>query len=155
ARGDLGELSETELAKKRAECKGFKCPLFVPGTRTTCCMRRMLFNEPDFASVSCLESACTPFGVAILFLPKFHPELNPIEMVWGFAKRVYREFPESSSEELLERNTLVALNAVPLSSIRHFVLRAQRYGDVYRRGLTGAEAAWAARKYRGHRLLPP
>ena len=26
-------------------------------------------------------------GYTALFLPKFHPELNPIERVWGQAKR--------------------------------------------------------------------
>ncbi|KAJ7245957.1 hypothetical protein C8J57DRAFT_1081888 [Mycena rebaudengoi] len=27
--------------------------------------------------------------------------------------------------------------------------------DAYRKGLDGAQAAWAARKYKGHRVLPP
>jgi hypothetical protein len=27
--------------------------------------------------------------------------------------------------------------------------------DAYDRGLNGKQAAWAARKYRGHRVLPP
>ncbi|KAJ7202808.1 hypothetical protein GGX14DRAFT_535970 [Mycena pura] len=156
ARGDLGDgLSQTELASKLAQCKGFKCPTVVHGAHTTCCMRRMLYNEPDFANVqSCLESACAPFGVAILFLPKFRPELNPIEMVWGFAKWIYRENPESSHKDILEQNMLAALDAVPLMSIRRFVLRAQHFGDAYRHGLTGAEASWAARTYKGHQLLP-
>jgi hypothetical protein len=26
--------------------------------------------------------------------------------------------------------------------------------DAYRKGLTGAQAAWAAKKYRGHRVVP-
>ncbi len=26
--------------------------------------------------------------------------------------------------------------------------------DAYRKGLTGAQAAWAAKKYSGHRVLP-
>ena len=26
--------------------------------------------------------------------------------------------------------------------------------DAYRKGLTGAQAAWANKKYRGHRVLP-
>ncbi|KAF8994756.1 hypothetical protein BDZ89DRAFT_972142 [Hymenopellis radicata] len=29
-----------------------------------------------------------------------------------------------------------------------------RFVDAYSRGLTGPEAAWASRKYRGHRTLP-
>ncbi|KAJ7804229.1 hypothetical protein B0H13DRAFT_1671247, partial [Mycena leptocephala] len=33
--------------------------------------------------------------------------------------------------------------------------RAHRFADAYRHGLDGAQAAWAARKYKGHRILPP
>ncbi|KAF7327064.1 hypothetical protein MKEN_00281700 [Mycena kentingensis (nom. inval.)] len=156
-RGDLGsDLTKEALAAKVAQCKGFKCPATEPGVSTRCCLRRMLYNEPDFTNVkSCLESACAAFGVEVLFLPRFHPELNPIEMVWGFAKRIYRDYPPSSNEDILEQNTLKALDAVPLTTIRRFVMRALRFGEAYRLGLTGAEAAWATRKYRGHRLLPP
>ncbi|KAF7316311.1 hypothetical protein MIND_00149800 [Mycena indigotica] len=156
-RGDLGEhLTKEELAGKVAQCKKFKCPKVDAGRQTTCCMRRMLFDQPDFANVqSCLEAACSPFNVTILFLPKFHPELNPIEMVWGFAKRMYRQYPESSGDEALERNTLTALDSVPLASMRRFVLRAHRFADAYRKGLDGAQAAWAVKKYKGHRMLPP
>ncbi|KAJ7713820.1 hypothetical protein B0H16DRAFT_1341048 [Mycena metata] len=76
-------------------------------------------------------------------------------MVWGYAKRIYRLNPESSREDTLERNTLNALDEVPLASMRRFVLRAHHFADAYRHGLDGAQAAWAARKYKGHRMLPP
>jgi transposase len=152
-KGDLGRLSAQELKKKNAECKSFKC---IDQHSGTCFMRRMLFTQPDFAAVkSCLEDTCTEFNVTVLFLPKFHCELNPIEMVWGYAKRVYRMNPESSREDVLERNTLSALDQVPLESMRRFVIRAHRFADAYRQGLDGPQAAWAARKYKGHRVLPP
>ncbi|KAF7373843.1 hypothetical protein MSAN_00596200 [Mycena sanguinolenta] len=152
-KGDLGDLSEAELKKKNAECKSFKC---ADPNSLTCCMRRMLFNQPDFAAVkSCLEETCTEYNCTVLFLPKFHCELNPIEMVWGYAKRIYRLNPESSREDVLEKNTLNALEQVPLESMRRFVLRAHRFADAYRHGLDGPQAAWAARKYKGHRVLPP
>ncbi|KAI0681900.1 hypothetical protein BC835DRAFT_1301253, partial [Cytidiella melzeri] len=35
-----------------------------------------------------------------------------------------------------------------------FFIRASRFMDAYRRGLSGKQAAWAAKKYRGHRVLP-
>jgi hypothetical protein len=152
-KGDLGVISELELKKKNAECTKFKCTNLNSGT---CCMRRMLFNQPNFAAVkSCLEDMCAEFHCAVLFLPKFHCELNPIEMVWGYAKRLYHLNPESSREDVLEKNTLAALDQVPLESMRRFVLRAHRFADAYRQGLDGSQAAWAARKYKGHRLLPP
>ncbi|KAF7332384.1 hypothetical protein MKEN_00120200 [Mycena kentingensis (nom. inval.)] len=156
-RGDLGDIiSKEALGTKLAQCKQFKCMPTADGSPSTCCLRRMLYEQPDFAGVQCcLEAACAPFGVSILFLPRFHPELNPIEMVWGFAKRIYRENPESSKDEVMEKNALAALEAVPLTTIRRFVIRAMRYADAYRNGLNGAEIAWATRKYKGHRILPP
>jgi hypothetical protein len=151
-KGDLGDVSEAELKKKNAECKSFKC---TDPQSTTCCMWRILFNQPDFAAVkSCLEDTCSEHKCTVLFLPKFHCELNPIKMVWGYAKRIYRLNPESSREDALERNTLSALEQVPLESMRWFVLRAHRFADAYRHGLDGSQAAWAARKYKGHRVLP-
>lgn len=100
---------------RKAECKGFKC---TEGA-TDCCIRRILYNQPDFANVkSVLEEECKADGYEVLFLPKFHCELNMIEQCWGFAKRLYRLNLESSREEDLERNTLAALEAVPLETMR-------------------------------------
>ncbi|KAJ6505357.1 hypothetical protein C8R45DRAFT_1209132 [Mycena sanguinolenta] len=67
-------------------------------------------------------------------VPKFHPELNFIEQCWGYAKRIYRMFPESSSEEDLERNMLAALDSVPLASIRRF---AMQFGPTRNIGVIG------------------
>ncbi|KIK96560.1 hypothetical protein PAXRUDRAFT_825838 [Paxillus rubicundulus Ve08.2h10] len=47
----------------------------------------MLYNEPDFVNVkSMLELACASEGVHVLFLLKFHCELNFIEQCWGHTK---------------------------------------------------------------------
>ncbi|KAG1782106.1 hypothetical protein EV702DRAFT_961355 [Suillus placidus] len=35
-----------------------------------------------------------------------------------------------------------------------FSNRSLRFLDAYRKGLNGKQAAWANRKYRGHRTLP-
>jgi transposase len=65
--------------------------------------------EPDFqAQKSMLEEHCAKQGYEVIFFPKFHLELNFIEQCWGYAKRVYRMFPESSSEEDLEWTTVAA-----------------------------------------------
>ncbi|KAG0693813.1 hypothetical protein DFH29DRAFT_815965 [Suillus ampliporus] len=32
--------------------------------------------------------------------------------------------------------------------------RSRRFMDAYKKGLTGKQAAWASKKYRGHRVLP-
>ncbi|KIL55567.1 hypothetical protein M378DRAFT_188659 [Amanita muscaria Koide BX008] len=147
----LEERGYTNAHKLRAECKSFKC---APPA-LDCCCRRLLFNQPDFMNVNTiLEAACNARGFKVMFLPKFHCELNFIEQCWGYAKRLYRLNPESSREDHLKRNALAALDAIPLESMRRFANRSRRFIDAYDKGLNGQQAAWAARKYRGHRVLP-
>ncbi|KIJ14820.1 hypothetical protein PAXINDRAFT_155912 [Paxillus involutus ATCC 200175] len=100
----------------KAQCgKNFDC---APGA-TDCCCRRTLYNQPDFVNVeSLLEETCRKRGFQVLFLPKFHCELNFIEQCWGYAKRLYRCYPTSSKEADLERNVISALDAVPLMTMR-------------------------------------
>ncbi|KZV69533.1 hypothetical protein PENSPDRAFT_608568 [Peniophora sp. CONT] len=135
----------------RSQCKDFKC---APGA-TSCCCRRILFNEPDFTAVEpILFAHCRARGFRVVLLPKFHPELNPIEQCWGYAKRKYREMPKSSKEADLHRNVVSALAEVTTERIRNFERRTARFMDAYRCGLNGSQSAWAAKKYRGHRGLP-
>ncbi|KAJ3814714.1 hypothetical protein F5876DRAFT_86258 [Lentinula aff. lateritia] len=134
------------------ECKKFKCD---PTKQGNCCCRRKLYNEPDFVNgKSLLEIACEARGFQCLFLPKFHCEINPIEQCWGRRKFWYRLLPMSKKEEDLKRNMLNSLNNVTLKEIRRFARHARRFIDAYKKGLDGKMAAWATRKYRGHRVLP-
>lgn len=149
----LEERGFVNAHRMRAQCaKKFKdCP---PGI-SNCCCRRTLYNQPDFANVkSELEIMCDRRGVELVVLPKFHPELNLIEQVWGNAKRTYRMSPPSSSEADLERNCLSSLEAVQLKTIRRYSNRALRFEDAYRIGLNGMEAAWVNKQYHGHRVIP-
>src|SRR5882724_1668288 len=99
-----------QFANLCTECTGFKCT----DVSENCCWQ-VLFNQPDFSLVkSLLEENCSGYGIDILFLPKFHCELNPIEMCWGCEKWLYHLKPESSREEDLERNTRESLEAVTL-----------------------------------------
>ncbi|KAF9048075.1 hypothetical protein BDZ89DRAFT_941483 [Hymenopellis radicata] len=153
------DLPDPELL--RAQCgKNFKCRR-SPETR--CCLKKVLYSEPDFqAQKSMLEEHCSARGYEVIFFPKYHPELNFIEQCWGYAKRIYRMYPESSKESDLQANLLAALEAVPIESMRRqysnfcrFATRSSRFADAYFKGLNGADAAWANKKYRGHRTIPP
>ena len=109
---ERGLLKESDL---KAQCKDFKCKKGA----TDCCCRRVLYSQPDFAlAESKLETLCKQQGFDVLFLPKFHCELNFIEQCWGKAKWTYRNYPASSTEADLERNLVSALESVPLHSMQ-------------------------------------
>jgi hypothetical protein len=64
------------VEKMRAKCKP-TCPF----ENEQCCMACLLSRQDDFVNqVSMLEELVTAAGHLCLFLPKFHCELNPIEM---------------------------------------------------------------------------
>jgi len=59
-----------------------KCAPVCPWENTDCCMMRLLSKQDDFVhQESMLETLIKKSGHECLFLPKFHCELNPIEMV--------------------------------------------------------------------------
>jgi hypothetical protein len=105
-------------AALNAQCKGFK---YATGA-TSCCCRRVMYNQPDFKNEkSLLEQACEAHGFRALFLPKFHCKLNFLEQCWGASKRVYRLNTDFSKEEDLERNVVNALDSVSLKVMWRFV----------------------------------
>ncbi|ETW78373.1 hypothetical protein HETIRDRAFT_421108 [Heterobasidion irregulare TC 32-1] len=114
-----------DIQELRAECPRFKC-----SNDTSCC--------------------CYPCGFRIIFLPKFHCELSPIEQYWGHTKCIYRDFPPSSKEADLEQNVKKALAPVSIQSIR---CATHRFMDAYQKGLSGKQASWAAKIYHGHHTL--
>lgn len=119
-----------EVKGKKTQCgKNFRSG--CKGGNKDCCLRRMLFNEPDFANVkSLLEIEAEERGIQVLFLPKFHCELNFIEQCWGSAKRHYRMLPDSSTEADLERNMLESLEHVDITRMRRCVAATwSRFGD--------------------------
>lgn len=168
----LEERGFVNLAGVRSECKDFKC---VNKKAERCCLRRMLFNQPDFPNVEpLLQTECRLRGYQVVFLPKFHPELNFIEQCWGYAKRRYRLNPPSSREADLEKNMVAALDSVPLITMHRccvafkfsahkfcfltegerYATRSLRFMHAYNLGLNGKDSAWAAKKFPGHRGLP-
>lgn len=114
----LQERGLGHIAEKRAQCPDFKCE---PG-RTDCCCLRALLSQPDFESRgSSLEEAARQLGSMVVFLPKYHCELNPIEQCWGYAKKKYREMPHTNKESVMEKYVLDAIDSVPIESIRRHV----------------------------------
>lgn len=79
AKGLLAVLTERgfNVSKLRAKCSPV-CPIESQG----CCMARLLSQQDDFKNqTSMIEALIREAGHECIFLPKFHCELNPIEMV--------------------------------------------------------------------------
>ena len=73
------------VAKLRAKCSPV-CPI----ENTNCCMARLLSQQDDFKNqTSMLETFIHSHGHECIFLPKFHCELNPIEMVFTIIHSKY------------------------------------------------------------------
>jgi hypothetical protein len=104
-----------DVTKLKAQCKDFECAAGA----TDCCCCCILYCQPDFTNVeSLLETTCKARGFQVIFLPKFHCELNFIEQCWGFAKRIYCTYPMSMKDSDLEINVVNALDSVPIASMQ-------------------------------------
>ena len=71
-----------------------------------CCMYRVLALQEDFRSEKPLiQSLIEKAGHVCLFLPQFHCELNPIEMLWGYRKHCvcYSSFSHMMHSSQLSR----------------------------------------------------
>ncbi|TFY52342.1 hypothetical protein EVG20_g10593 [Dentipellis fragilis] len=116
-----------------------------------CCMRRILSLQADFQSQqSLIEIILEEAGDQCHFLPKFHPEINPIEYYWGWVKRYYRERTNGNFQRA-KKLLLESLDACPLITTRRFFRRVERYMSVYSLGATGIAAEYAVKKYKSHR----
>lgn len=60
-------------------------PSIITGAK--CCMWKVLLEQTDFLTEKpLLQIVIEAAGHKCYFLPKFHCELNPIEMYWGWVK---------------------------------------------------------------------
>ncbi|EIN05877.1 hypothetical protein PUNSTDRAFT_115780 [Punctularia strigosozonata HHB-11173 SS5] len=146
---------EQVLAERGFDVKGMqaKCSPVCPWENEQCCMARLLSKQDDFRNqVSLLEKKITERGHLCMFLPKFHCELNPIEMYWGWAKYRYRKVYKDKFEAA-KRHAQECLDACPVDVIRRFFNRSWWFMSAYRKGLTGKAAEWAVRKQKSHRAV--
>ena len=80
-------LHETQAAADEPLEEAGNTVLQVDSNHTDCCMRKMVASQQDFRSEKPLiQLIIEEAGHKCWFLPKFHCELNPIEMYWGWVK---------------------------------------------------------------------
>lgn len=99
-------------------------------------IRDILWTHKDFMNekpkvIKFLESK----GHTALFLPKFHPELNPIERVWAMSKQYTKVYCKYTLPSL--RNTIpLGLNSVMVENIKNFHRKCCHYMYAYLDGFT-------------------
>jgi len=122
--------------------------------RVDCCMRQILSLQPDFiAQKSKLQNEIEKRGHKCIFYPKYHCELNYIEMYWDAVKRYTREYCDYTWANL-QKIVPEALDSVSLIIICCYAQKSWRYMDVYRKGITGKMAEFVVKKYKSHRRVP-
>ena len=112
-------------------------------------MRETLAKNSDFRDVkSIIEHMLMNRAHIPCFLPKFHPELNPIERVWAHLKRYTRAHCKYSLPSL-RKNIPLAYDSVTVENIRNHFRKVRHYMFCYLEGLTpGKELDQALQKYK-------
>ena len=112
-------------------------------------MRQTLAEHSDFKDEkSMIEHMLMDKGHVPCFLPKFHPELNPIERVWAQLKRFTKAHCKYSLPSL-RKNIPLAYDSVTVDNIRNHFRKVQHYMFGYLEGLTpGKDFDQALMKYK-------
>ena len=87
-------------------------------------------------------------GHITVFLPKFHPELNPIERVWAQLKRYTKSHCKYSIQSL-RKSIPDSYDSVSLENIQNHFRKVRHYMFGYLEGLTpGNQLEEALKKYK-------
>jgi hypothetical protein len=109
-----------------------------------CCMFRVLSLQEDFATEKpMLQRYIKGRGHICMFLPKFHCELNPIKMVWGYMKYCECSVSHSHPELISVKAIVLCLmaswqwpndlchNAWPCATLPQFVSSFENCGSTW------------------------
>ena len=112
-------------------------------------MRKTLATMDDFKNEkSLVEHFLQEKGHITVFLPKFHPELNPIERVWAQLKRYTKAHCKYSIQSLC-KTIPDAYDSVSLENIQNHFRKVRHYMFGYLEGLKpGNELEEALKKYK-------
>jgi hypothetical protein len=119
-----------------------------------CCGKVVLSHQPDFVNQKeWLEEIVVGAGHILEYFPKYHCELNPIEMFWGWVKQHVR-MNCGYSIQSLRVNVPLALNACPIATIRRHVRHCLRFMSGYTQNLEGPLLVYVMKIYTSHRRIP-
>ncbi|CAB1103902.1 unnamed protein product [Ectocarpus sp. CCAP 1310/34] len=133
-------------------------PFYGPGAEDHIGKLKGLKQE-DFASVepNLVVLVKRHEGVSIM-LPKFHCEINPIELVWGRSKYwVWRhcKYTIACLRTNVSKRYAVAEDRLSLAIVQKFCRTVANFNEVYRDGLQGAEAVQKRDTFESHRKPAP
>lgn len=135
------------------ECKDCKAGN-LEANRTNCCARNCLRNEDDFKNQKeALAETVENSGHKIIFYPKFHCEMNYIEMYWCYVKSQLRKQCSFNFKDLQAKLPMY-LETVPLQFYQRAYRHCLRVMSAYRVGLEGPLLDYAVRQYSSHRKIP-
>ena len=125
-----GKMYYTEQDGKKV-AKGMKMVLEERGVsmagKTGDWMRKTIGEHSDFRDEkSMIERMLIEKAHIPCFLPKFHPELNPIERVWAQLKRVTKAHCKYSLPSL-RKNIPLAYDSVTLDNIQNHFRKVRHY----------------------------
>ena len=103
-----------------------------------CCCVHALSSCSDFQNQkNSVEELVESLGHQVIFLPKFHPELNFIERFWSRIKWWLRGHCLMTMDGLLENvRHACSTDVVSLTLIRKYARTSWRWMEAYRRQLT-------------------
>lgn len=119
-----------------------------------CCARGLLASHEDFQQHKIwIEETAEERGHLTFFVPKFHCELNYIEMIWAYVKQALRRSCYSFTD--LQVTLPECLSNLPLAFVKRASRHCFRFMSVYRAGLpAGPLADYPMKRYSGHRRIP-
>lgn len=97
-------------------------------------MVEVLSAQPDFANQPTLiEEFLSNRGHTAIFLPKFHAELNPVELIWAKAKRFARDHSTLKMKQL--RKMLPKALSVSLAELQSYFDHCSAWLSAYSKGM--------------------
>ena len=122
---------------------------------TCCCATHYLSEQPDFkAQKGWLAETLEKLRMELILYPKYHCELNYIEMIWGWLKDYHRRTCTYNFKDLERDLPITIEQRLPISYVRRVARYCYRFMDAYRVGLSGAALDYTVKKFKSHRKIP-
>ena len=115
----------------------------------------VLSEEPAFLAQKPWLAETVERNPGCFWYPKYHCELNFIEMFWGWIKAHHRNNCTYNYPALKKGLPITLDELMPIAFVRRAFNHCLRFMAGYRVGLTGAVLEYAIKKCKSHRRLSP